>query len=379
MNEALHPYATAGTAMVGASMIAIAPVATPLPDISQVRDVQLTGTSDILSIPFNTFQDALTNDGNLSLAFVDANNALVDAIQTNPDWFSALTNPHELFGALTFLAGDQKNFLNPLAEFTTSLPSGTGGLGAPDFFLGNFLLYGLLTNQGGPLLPGIIPEIPAPIPEIAQVAASPLSGLLLGAVSPMVAPLVPFLNPFMELIADIQSGTSPDIGQLAQELLAAPLNSINAFFNGDTLDLDALVPLVNQAGLLPEGTSIVDLSVAFGGLLSPGEVGGTLDALSQPELPPPLLGGGSILNALGITISAVNPVDPTLPPIVLQFGPGEGVGPYGALIGLERVIAELLSGNLDFGSGSGGAAAVDVGSLFPDLSQLFSGDLFNFL
>ena len=361
ISQALRPYATAGIAVVGASVIAVAPVATPLPDISQVRDVQLTAT-DILSIPFNTFQDAFTNDGNLSLAFVDANNALVDAIQTNPDWFSALLNPQELFGALTFLAGDQKGFINPLTEWTlTSLSP--GGLGDPDFTLGHGELYAILTNQGDALAPGLFPTLDAPIPEIASLLASPLSGVLIGAVSPLVAPIVPFLNPFLELIADLQNGTSPDIGQLAQELLTAPLNSIDGFLNGDTMNLDALLPLVNGAGLLPEGDTISTLSFAFGGLLTPGLVGGLITSAADAGTVNEVIGGGSILNALGLTLSAT--VVPGVPPLDLPFV-GQGVGPFGALIGLERIFADLFSGNLDFAgdaSDSGTTAAMSSADL----------------
>ena len=367
MSHTLRPYATAGVALVGAGMVAVTPVTTPLAEPFVQRDVQLT-TTDILSIPFNTLQDAFTNNGNLSLAFVDANNALVDAIQTNPDWFSALLNPQELFGALTFLAGDQKDFINPLTAWTLGVQTPDSGIGDPGFTESYAFLYGILSNQAHELQPALFPALPEPIPEIASFLASPLSGVLLGAVSPLVAPLVPFLNPFMELIADLQNGTNPDIGSLFTELLAAPLNSINGFLNGDTLDLDPLLPLVNGAGLLPEGDIISTLSLAFGGLLTPGEVGSetSLEGLTAPAV----LGGGSILNALGLGLSVTSPLTITFPFI------GHGVGPFGALIGLEQVIAELFSGNLDFAGDSGGTAALDLGSLFPDLSQLFSGDAF---
>ena len=366
IGQALRPYATAGIAVVGAGVIAVAPVATPLPDISQVRDVQLTGTSDILSIPFNTLQDAFTNDATLSLTFVDANNALVDAIQTNPDWFSALLNPQELFGALTFLAGDQKTFLDPLAAFTLN---GAGPDGSIEVDATHALLYALLTNQGSALglPPGLLPTFDSPIPEIINFLSSPLSGVLIGAVSPLVAPLVPFLNPALELIADLENGTSPNIGELFTDLLKAPLNSIDGFFNGDVLNLDALAPLVSQLGLLPAGDEITGISFGFGGLLSPGLVGGnpadiTFFGDSIPS-------GGSIFNALGLDLSIANPIVPGGPPLELPVL-AHGVGPFGALIGLEQVFAELFSGNLDFGgdaSDSGTTAAID----FADPSAFF--------
>ncbi|BBY32891.1 hypothetical protein BST33_13125 [Mycolicibacter minnesotensis] len=364
MNQALRPFVTAGIALVGASTLAIAPVAPPPPGAPVVHDVELTAGAGF----FDLLQDTLTNGGNLSLAFANANDALVEAIQGNPDWWS--TSPQELLGALTFLAGDQKGFLNPLAEFTTSLPSGEGGIGSPDFFLGNFLLYGLLSNQGEALAPGLIPEIPAPIPEIVQFLASPLSGILIGAISPAVAPFVALINSIESVINNLGvGGGTTDLGQALSDLISIPANVINGFLNGATLNLDALIPLLDGAGLLPEGVSIGALSFAFGGLLSPGEVGGNLDALTGDELPPITFGGGSILNALGITISVTDPLT-----LDLTFGPGQGVGLSGALIGLEQVLALLFTGDLDFDGpppevlpDPGAATDFDFGALWADL------------
>ena len=64
MHTAIRPYATAGVALVGASVIAVSPVAAPLPDVhipSLRLPVELTqSTSPILSLD-NTIQTALIN------------------------------------------------------------------------------------------------------------------------------------------------------------------------------------------------------------------------------------------------------------------------------------------------------------------------------
>ena len=49
-------------------------------------------------------------------------------------------------------------------------------------------------------------------------------------------------------------------------------NMVGAFFNGADLNLDSLIPAIEQAGILPAGMNIENLDIAFGGLLSPGEV-----------------------------------------------------------------------------------------------------------
>ncbi|OMC03752.1 hypothetical protein A5735_00705 [Mycolicibacter heraklionensis] len=339
MNSALRPFATAGVALVGAGIITVTPVATPLLETHAMRDVALTADLDFTGAWADAFSAAQTNLENLQTAAQDANSAL-DEVLSNTENLNL--DLEQLGAALTFLAGDQKGFLDPLAQFTTSLPSGEGGLGDPGFGLGNFLLYGLLTNQGEALAPGLIPPIPDPIPEIVQVLASPLSGLLIGALGPSLSPLVELFNS-VEAISSNLGGEDPDAMAALQELINIPANMFNGWLNGATLNLDFLIPMVSEAGLLPEGTDISALSFAFGGLLSPGEVGGNLDALLGSEVPPPIFGGGSILNGLGITISVTDPLEIDLP-----FGPGQGVGYLGALVGLEQVIALVLSGTLDF-------------------------------
>ena len=70
MQVASRPYATAGIALVGASVIAVSPIAPPLPDIhvpspaQVVRSVELTAeqlaADTVISYP-QVFQEAVTN------------------------------------------------------------------------------------------------------------------------------------------------------------------------------------------------------------------------------------------------------------------------------------------------------------------------------
>ena len=78
MQQALRPYVTAGIALVGASMIAVTPVAAP-PPMSQVRPVQLVDAwSDL-------FTDTTANLDNIAS---NANSSDISQV------FSALfTNP----------------------------------------------------------------------------------------------------------------------------------------------------------------------------------------------------------------------------------------------------------------------------------------------
>lgn len=358
MDHALRPYVTAGIALVGASLIAVAPVTTPLPDTHQMREVELT--ADPVTSFGDVFQEAAANLQALSGAFQDANEALGSALENG----SGNLNPQELFDALTFLGGDQKTFIDPLTEWTLSVQT-PGAIGDPDFSESHAFLFGILTNQLHDLYPTLFPALQDPIPEISNFLASPLSGVLLGAVSPVIAPLVALDNSIEAISGDLGlGGGTPDLEQALQDMVNTPANVLDGLLNGATLNLDSLVPLVNGAGLLPEGTSVAGLSFAFGGLLTPGSVGAptSIDGLTDPAV----AGGGSILNALGIDLSVTSPLTVTFPWI------GEGVGPLGALAGLEQVIAEVLSGNLDFDGSdqvaTGAAAATDsLGGLLADL------------
>ncbi len=80
MQSALRPYATAGVAIVGASVIAITPMAAPLPDTATVRDVALTAGDGAWADVFNETSANLTQLlNNFSLApFVGAQQALVN-------------------------------------------------------------------------------------------------------------------------------------------------------------------------------------------------------------------------------------------------------------------------------------------------------------
>lgn len=361
MDHALRPYVTAGIALVGASLIAVAPMTTPLPDTPAntppMPDVELT--ADSMTSFGDVFQEAAANIQALSGAFQDANQALADAIETGPGTVS----PQELLDAMTFLGGDQKTFIDPLTAWTLSVQT-PGAIGDPGFSESHAFLFSILTNQAHDLQPTLFPALPDAVPPIANFLASPLSGVLLGAVSPMIAPWVA-LNNSIGAISEDLFGENPDFDAALQDLTNTPANVLDGLLNGATLNLDALAPLVNDAGLLPDGTSVAGLSFAFGGLLTPGSVGSptTIEGLTLP----PVAGGGSILNALGIDLSVTSPLTVTFPWI------GEGVGPLGALAGLEQVIAEVLSGTL-IHDAPDPTAALDPG-LLPDFGAAL-GDLF---
>jgi hypothetical protein len=121
MHNALRPYATAGVALVGASMIAVTPVAAPLPEI-QTRPVQLVDAWSTLLTDTTANLDSIASNANLSDI-----SSVFSALLTNPlGVIGALTN---LDPAVTTTTGTDQ-LLHVAVELTPALEMGLAQLGA---------------------------------------------------------------------------------------------------------------------------------------------------------------------------------------------------------------------------------------------------------
>jgi hypothetical protein len=204
-------------------------------------------------------------------------------------------------------------------------------------------------------VPSFLPADEAPtITPILEFLGSPLSGIIIGELGPDIAPWVALSN-------------SITAGDDFNDTLA---NMVGAYFNGADLNLDSLIPSIEQAGVLPAGFNIENLDFAFGGLFSPGDV-----QAGPSEV------GGSIFNSLGIEITGV-------PAIGTIEATSQAVGPIAAWESWGQTIASLLgwdgSGSpladvtlptiptdfLDAGSGAATAAA-DLSTWVQDLLAAF--------
>lgn len=166
-----------------------------------------------------------------------------------------------------------------------------------------------------------------------NLTASPLSGLFMGAVGPFVSPGVAALNSAGSILADITGGNP--MGALTG-LINTPANIVDGFFNGATLNLDPLAPVVNQIFAGPGATEqVTGVSLGFGGLFSPGQV---VTGASGPLYEGV---GGSLLNSVGLQL-AVNSDDFVG---VLPI-PALGVGPIAATANLFNVVGRALGGTL---------------------------------
>ncbi|MFL0178684.1 MULTISPECIES: outer membrane porin GjpA [unclassified Mycobacterium] len=333
MHAILRPYATAGVVIAGSGLIAATPVVAPAPAIASATEVALTaGLSD-------PWQDVL-NEASSNASTLLNNYMLAPGVA----WQQLFANSMDYI----------QQFLDDpsattLAEINTAiqghLAAVRGGWAVQDMLATDKGLVTQHTLDGAGLtghaflynqLPSFLPpdvDSDAVIP-IVDFLTSPLSAIIIGSLGPGISPWVAMLN-------------SINDGDSLNEIIA---NMWGGFLNGATLDLDSLLPAINDAGFLPIGMSLDHLEFAFGGLLTPGSVsvgpyqvlgtGGAVEA----EVPAV---GGSIFNGIGIQMVGV----PLLNQIAMD---GQGIGPIAAWQAWGQIVGSLL------GSGWSGKGAVVV-------------------
>jgi hypothetical protein len=147
---------------------------------------------------------------------------------------------------------------------------------------------------------------------------------------------VALLNSTGAVVTDLAGGHP---AAALTDLLTAPANVVNGFFNGATLNLDPLAPVFSPfvASGDAGGEQLTGLSFAFGGLFSPGQVVTGAGGATYYGV------GGSALNALGLDIVFVPPDDYAGGHVDIPAVP---VGPIGATAGLIDIIGQALGGAL---------------------------------
>ncbi|KAA1431642.1 outer membrane porin GjpA [Mycolicibacter arupensis] len=281
--------AAAGAALVAAGMLAASPAVPALPIITTAPPVQLAASID----PFGPWVDVFnTTVANGALVF----DAVKDALAGFADTLEGQ------FAAATFIGVD------------VATPEGSD-LAAQTLDWNHLWALQYLSGMDfGMGIPQIEPVEPAA--TLLTLLSSPMSGVLMGLVGPLFSPGVELFNNIGSIFDNLGGG---DFEAALQDLLAVPANVVGAFFNGATLNLDALVPLLNDVLQVPEGNAVLGASFDFGGLFTPGET----DAGNV---------GGSIFNSLGLDLQMMGMGMP-------YSAPGEGVGLIASLVNLVEMFA----------------------------------------
>ncbi|MDQ2627464.1 MAG: outer membrane porin GjpA [Actinomycetota bacterium] len=344
MQQTLRPYVTAGIAIVGSGLIAATPAVTPSASVPTIRDVALTaggGLPDLVAPWTEVFNEASQNASQLLNNYYIAPGIAFQQMLANQTefWQSALDDPSTIPAVMQQM---QSNLDAVLTGFSLFNASGGGDINGFTGTVGQVIMHTLSGTDvasptpafGHDLLFALLPQfLPADQAEfmtpIINFLASPLSGIIMGSIGPSIAPWIAMMN-------SIQDGDG------LTEIMASWMGG---FLNGATLDLDFLIPIIEDSGLLPmpEGT-ITHLDFTFGGLLTGGDVAsgpyevsdGTDIVASVPAV------GGSIFNSLGIGLdaSAIGlPLQITID--------SHGIGPIAAWEAWGQTVGSLLGSGWD--------------------------------
>ncbi|UMB72118.1 outer membrane porin GjpA [Mycobacterium paraterrae] len=328
----LRPYAIAGLTLISGGAVAAVPVLWPVAQVPEVKSMPVElASSDTAIDSFLSAVVAGFNAGEANATQLFDNFALapfVGAQQGTVDGFGYLQDLINGTSFDTVLGDIQAQLTDVLSSFalvgaSSDTISTTTGLTLDT-------LHSLVFQE----LPSFLPASDAAtLTPVLDFLASPASGILIGALGPVISPEVSLLNSVEAISSAVQAG---DTTTAFDDLLAAPVNAIGSIFNGATLDLDPLVPLVNDSGFLPAGDSVSSLSFAFGGLLSGGAVGDTWNVSTGAIH----AAGGSLFNSVGMDLNLeFNGIPLTLD---LTANP---VGPVGALEGFDQAVGLLLGDN----------------------------------
>ncbi|MGV0748569.1 outer membrane porin GjpA [Mycolicibacter minnesotensis] len=314
----LRPYAAAGVAIAGAGLIAATPTG-PWPDLPDIqsRAVTLTGA-----------WDDVVNATSANLTSMLNNWYLAPGVGAQQFWANQLDYWGQL---LNDPAGSTNDVNEQIQLHLNAVISGwamqdtTAETQATVLNHTMDANHALMFGQVAGYLPADVD--PNQIMPIIDYLGSPASAVLMGMLGPAISPWIALLN------------SVTDHDSLSDTLI----NMGGAFFNGATLNLDALLPTINDAGFFPTGMTMNHLDFAFGGLLSPGGVqvgpyevlgpGGEV-AASVPAV------GGSLFQSVGLQFSGV----PVLGSLDLE---SHAIGPIGAWMAWGQIVGALLGSGWD--------------------------------
>lgn len=341
-----HWLTAAGVVVAAAGMIAATPGISPVPasvqhDI-QADAVRLTAGWD----PFAPLQAAL-DTAKANGTILGDNFLLAPGVGLQQAIANQIGYAKQLFDDPSSFEAVSQQFAANAMKVLTGLTLVGADEATRDAVLKHTLggLHGMAIDMfPGFLAEGVDAEAFA---TVMNVLASPLSGVLIGLAGPAISPGVALLNSAVAISNALQAGDSTTA---LSSLLGVPAAMVDGFLNGANLNLDALAPMINDAGLIKDGVSIDGLNVAFGGLLTPGSTDRSTYEYTDEDgnkVTIPSV-GGSIFNSLGLDVK--------LGAIGISVK-GEAVGPIGALQGLSQTVGVLLGSGWDDWDGKGNAPA----------------------
>lgn len=312
MQLTARPYLAAGVALVGASAIAISPLAPPAPDV-HLPAVQASSAAVSLSAATNPLEAWTALIGTT----FDSIGGLGEQWMADPAPILTQIIANQLYTVKAL--GDAAQMAQGMADiflpiFADAVRSSIEQIAAGEFEAGLSGLISSFVVLALPLQTGIgaaWPAITRPFVNLGQFVTHLNDGvpavLANGLLSPLMATAGATGHTLDTLVSSAKSG---DVAELAGTLLAAPATITDALLNGYTVSgYDAAGLLTPEKGFIPGG-AVASLMTAMSGLANAiktpgadrGNLFGNLPGLPALDAAPET---ASVSSALGSTAKTV--------------------------------------------------------------------------
>ena len=260
MQVAAHPYLAAGVALIGASAIAISPVAPPMPDITvpavSSAEVSLSAATD----PIQAYVQLVTN------TFTNVSTLIGQELADPAPILRQIATAVSLGTALQDSAVALGNALDPSNPY--SIPS-LLQLAVSNLLSGD--INGAVANAwsafltpvvgvGLPLLEPITAAIRQPIQNVLNVVDTQLAVVmpLLGALNVAYRTITVAGNVGQEIL---DSATAGDALAVVSTMLSSPAVIADAFLNGDELGGGVFGPSLGLLGTLRQAREMIAAAI----------------------------------------------------------------------------------------------------------------------
>jgi hypothetical protein len=281
MNAAVRPYATAGVALLGASVIAISPLAPPMPDVQALQrsvssvGVELSAAVDPIENWVQVFKTTAANLGAIGQQIVDSPAPILTQMVANQ-----IASLKSLQTAFSQNAATVKLIFEgaPAALDTARGQLQSGNIvGAVDT-INNSIVIPLALAAVQAVSDSTVPLVNT-VNNFAKAFAT-LPNAVFQALIPMTFPLVSTINVLVQTTQDVYDGVvASDPGAVVNSLVNLPANLVNGVLNGSGTVL----------GFLPTPGLLTPYSPDFG-FLGSGPIASLIqlrDVIAQAITPTP--------------------------------------------------------------------------------------------
>lgn len=248
MNAAVRPYATAGVALLGASVIAISPLAPPMPDIHAMQrtvssvGIELSAAVNPIENWIQVFQASAANLGAIGQQVVDSPAPILKQIVVNQiAAFKDLQT--RLEGTAGVVKGIFDGAPNTIATAWGELQSGDIVAAFNTF---NDQIVIPLALAGVQVVSDLTRPLVSTVNNFAKAFAT-LPDAVFQVILPLTYPLVSTVNVVVQATQDMYDGVvGSDLGAVINTLVNLPANLVDGFLNGAGTTLG----FINTPGLL---------------------------------------------------------------------------------------------------------------------------------